>query len=351
MTIKHGSYQRNPMWMWGALFTLGIILIPGAQLGTGHQQFSSPAPSEVRPAIAEIPAVASKEEEQTVTFVHSVKDLLDRIVADGLATPGNSNQTLLNMLQVFKQQPQERAEPVERVRYAQPFSEWQPLPTNLLPQPDGKYDLVDGTLTVEATLEVKKSVDESVARYRKYGFKQILLQFQFMEGPQELSVEGAQWSVVHGAENAELSEEQSASILERVKSSDKFNRLMAPQVMVINGQQANCSTSQSRAIKTELPNQPAVFSVIETGTWFSATPVLTAGGKVRLSWSIKQKVYWPATPASTDTVSSEHATECEIPLGKTLAIRRTMTDPSNPNQGKCLLTLVKCVVLSQSLLQ
>ena len=115
MKFKHGSYQRSPIWIWGAFFTLGVILMPGAQLGIGQQQLSPLAPLAVGPAvaIADNTAGDSKVEEQVVTFSYSIQDLLNRIVADGYVASGYANEVLQNLLQIYRTQRPEPVEPVQ----------------------------------------------------------------------------------------------------------------------------------------------------------------------------------------------------------------------------------------------
>ncbi len=236
MRLEQGSYQRNPIWIWGLLFVLAMVLIPGAQFGLGQQTKAG----------TEETTASTNEGSKVETQTYSVKDLLERIVADGLAQKTDADDVLLNILQeyTYPAVPSDSKMQLLPLIMAQPAPvDAKPLPAQALAKPNGEYKLEKGELTVTASSSVLKTVEGRIAKYREHGFKLIAINFQLFECPESVVVEATKLAATNEMAVAKLSETQVTALVDRAKDGGEVSRLMAPNLMVCNGQRAQCSTS------------------------------------------------------------------------------------------------------------
>lgn len=332
MRFRHGSYQRNPIWIWGLLFVLVMVMIPGAQNGLGQQTKSG----------AEKGKASTDEVSKVETHTYSVKDLLDRVVTDGLTQRSDADDVLLNILQVYTSEPSDTKVGLLPLVMAQPAAhvDAKPIASQALAKPNGEYKLEKGELTVTAPSSVIKTVEDRIAKYREHGFKLIAINFQLFECPKSV-VEATKLSAVNEMSVTKLSDSQISALDNRANDGDDVRRLMAPRLMVCNGQHAQCSTSSQLAVDAGADVGKAVKTV-ETGVWIDATPVLQENDKVQLHFATK--VVTPngssETPAATNTLLLE--TGVEMQLGESIVVAQKPKDASKANEDKWLLVVVKC---------
>lgn len=331
MRLKQGSCQRNPIWIWGLLFVLGMVMIPGAQFGLGQQTNDG----------TEKTTASTDDGSKAETHTYSVKDLLDRVVTDGLAQKTDADDVLLNILQEYTAEPSDTKVELLPLIMAQPAPvDAKPLPAQALAKPNGEYKLEKGELTVTAPSSVIKTVEDRIAKYREHGFKLIAINFQLFECPSSVVVEATKLSATNEMAVAKLSETQVTALVDRAKDGSEVSRLMAPSLMVCNGQHAQCSTSSQLAV--EGAGESDVVKTVETGVWLDATPVLQEKDKVQLHFATK--VVTPnssaSTPVATNTVQLE--TGVEMQLGESMVVAHKPKDASKANKDKWLLVVVKC---------
>lgn len=331
MRLNQASYQRNPIWIWGLLFVLAMVLIPGAQYGLGQRANAG----------TEKTTASTDDGSKAETRTYSVKDLLDRIVTDGLAQKTDADDVLLNILQEYTAELSDTKVDLLPLIMAQPAPvDATPLPAQALAKPNGEYKLQKGELTVTAPSSVIKTVEDRIAKYREHGFKLIAINFQLFECPSSVVVEATKLSATNEMAVAKLSEAQVTALVDRAKDGGDVSRLMAPSLMVCNGQHAQCSTSSPLAV--EGAGESDAVKAVETGVWLDATPVLQEKDKVQLHFATK--VVTPnssaASPAATNTVQLE--TGVEMQLGESMVVAHKPKDASKANKDKWLLVVVKC---------
>lgn len=181
-------------------------------------------------------------------------------------------------------------------------------------------------------------MEDRIAKYREHGFKLIAINFQLFECPGSVVVEATKLSATNEMAIAKLSEAQVTALVDRAKDGGEVSRLMAPRLMVCNGQHAQCSTCSQLAVETGEAGKVSV----ETGVWLDVTPVLVKQDKVQLHFTTK--VVTPSSsatsPAATNTVQLE--TGVEMQLGESMVVAHKPKDSSKAKEDKWLLVVVKC---------
>lgn len=334
MSLKQGSYQRNPIWIGGLLFVLAMVMIPGAQFSLGQQTNAG----------TEKTTASTGDDSKVETKTYSVQDLVERSVTDGLAQMTFAEDVLLNILQVYTAEPSDTKVNLLPLTMAQPATQVdaKPILSQALAKPNGEYKLEKGELTVTAPSSVIKAVEDRIAKYRKHGFKLIAINFQLFECPESVVVEATKLAATNEMAVAKLTEAQVTALVERAKDGGEVSRLMAPSIMVCNGQHAQCSTSSKLAVEASGAAEGQAVKTVETGVWLDATPVLQEKDKVQLHFATKVVTPNSSSAAPTATNTLQFETGVEMQLGESIVVAHKPKDSTNAKKDKWLLVVVKC---------